>query len=476
MSPKSYLKTPPPNKFWHHFLYLIVGGILLTYYAFFNGFPIMYADTGSYINTGFENTVPKAHTITYGWFLRHISMKATLWVVVLFQGVTLAYLIEKLFSQFTQVKYTHLVSLLTIIFLVLFTGVSVYSSMLMPDIFSAFLIISLCLLLFAEKLKTHSKIIIALVFIYAITVHNSSFLSTAIVLLAVGCFYWRKKKWRSKSRWQSLILSTLLLITAWVSVPAIHQSLGSTFSTARYPHVFIMARMAENGVLNTYLEDHCPDDNYALCDEKNRIPKSAIEFIWSPTSPFIRTGWWHKSKPEYDAIIYGTLTDPKYLKMYVIASTHATLQQFFTYSVGDGLGKMHPHKSTSNAIRIRFPHEYRTYMRSLQQKGKLDFEELSKYQHFFIFGAVLILALFLMYPAVKELLTPSQKLLLFTFFMGLFANAFVCGTFANVVPRLQGRIAWIIPLLAVLLLADHFKRGYVHFKQQLNLSSEHTKN
>ena len=39
--------------------------------------------------------------------------------------------------------------------------------------------------------------------------------------------------------------------------------------------------------------------------------------------------------------------------------------------------------------------------------------------------------------------------------LGVGANAFVTGSLANVLDRLQGRVAWVLPFAAVLLLAEH---------------------
>jgi hypothetical protein len=51
--------------------------------------------------------------------------------------------------------------------------------------------------------------------------------------------------------------------------------------------------------------------------------------------------------------------------------------------------------------------------------------------------------------------------------VGLVANAFVCGAFSTVTPRYQSRIMWLLPLMALLVLA-------FRHRQQVEKASEPT--
>src|SRR6266496_1010612 len=116
-------------------LSILFGSIILCYWAFMNRYPLVYNDTGTYIGSGFENYYPVDRPIFYGFFIRHISLHASLFLVVFAQGLVLSFLIHLLFREFAYARYI-LWSQATIILLTLFTGVSFHVSQLIPDIFT----------------------------------------------------------------------------------------------------------------------------------------------------------------------------------------------------------------------------------------------------------------------------------------------------------------------------------------------------
>jgi hypothetical protein len=71
-------------------LYVLLGSLVLCFLAFYNKYPLVFPDTGTYVLSGFTGQVPKDRPIIYGLFLRHISLWESLWLVILFQGVLLS--------------------------------------------------------------------------------------------------------------------------------------------------------------------------------------------------------------------------------------------------------------------------------------------------------------------------------------------------------------------------------------------------
>jgi len=67
------------NRFYVVVIIIIAAaGLMLP--AFYNGYPLVYSDTGTYIASGFEGKVPNSRPITYGLFIRHSSLTASLWL------------------------------------------------------------------------------------------------------------------------------------------------------------------------------------------------------------------------------------------------------------------------------------------------------------------------------------------------------------------------------------------------------------
>ncbi|MFK8101257.1 MAG: hypothetical protein AB8G15_01985, partial [Saprospiraceae bacterium] len=61
-------------------LTILLGTIILLFVAFYNGYPLVYSDTGTYIQSGFELFVPVDRPLTYGLFLRYTSLGISPWL------------------------------------------------------------------------------------------------------------------------------------------------------------------------------------------------------------------------------------------------------------------------------------------------------------------------------------------------------------------------------------------------------------
>src|SRR4051812_5172804 len=117
-------------------IFVCTGAFCLMLDAFYNGFPLVYSDTSTYIASGFELESPFDRPITYGLFLRIFSLNGlSLWFVIFFQSLILSYLIFLVVQLVIRQESFLMFGLLTIILLSLFTGVSWTVSQLMPDVF-----------------------------------------------------------------------------------------------------------------------------------------------------------------------------------------------------------------------------------------------------------------------------------------------------------------------------------------------------
>ena len=55
-------------------LFRLLSAFILIIPAFYNGFPLVYSDTGAYISSGMELIFPIDRPITYGLFMRLCSL------------------------------------------------------------------------------------------------------------------------------------------------------------------------------------------------------------------------------------------------------------------------------------------------------------------------------------------------------------------------------------------------------------------
>ena len=409
--------------------------------AFYNGFPIVYSDTSTYIASGLEFETPFDRPITYGLFIALFSLHgSSLWLVVFAQAIILAYLIFLLVSLVTGKKTFLKWGLLCIIFLSVCTSVSWTVCQLMPDIFTPIALLCIALIL-SGKFKQGTLIVLYLLFFLSVAMHISHLVLFALILLTL--FLLRK-----------FILPTLqypkakqLMIPLALFIPASILTMGSALSKSK--HVFFMGALVEHGIAKSYLDDNCPTKPYKLCAYKDSLPAEAYQFIWDEKSPFYKIGGWKETKAEFNEIIYGTLTKPKYIAMHLKASAKATLQQLGRFAIGDGNGSFAAGTVLYGRIQKYFPHDLSYYAASRQNRSQLN--EMPFFNNlFFIVCIASLLAFIFMLVKFSGEISGDFKLIAVLFFIGILLNAWDCATFANAINRLGCKMIWLIPFIAIL--------------------------
>ena len=430
------------NTSFKFLIFVLAGALCLMFDAFYNGFPIVYSDTSTYIVSGFEFEPPFDRPITYGLFLRLFSLNGlSLWFVCFFQSLILSYLIfllvrltigEKSFLQF---------GLLTIIFLSLFTGLSWTVSQLMPDVFTSIALLCTALILLGTFKKTTS-ILLYILFFISVAMHMSHVVLFSLILttlIGLKKFVLPKKDY-PKSIFQ---VTTLLLFTITTIV-----TMGSAIAKSK--HVFFMGAMVEHGIVKKYLDDTCDYKQFKLCAYKDSLPDKAYKFIWDEKSPFYKIGGWKETKSEFDEIIYGTLTQPKYIGIHIQESFKATLQQLALFAIGDGNGSFLKGTLLYERVAHYFPNDLTYYCSSKQNKNQLDFITIFNSAFaFVIVSSFLLLPLLL--TNLTHILNSNLKLITILFFIGILLNAWDCGTFANASDRLGCKIVWLIPFVTMIM-------------------------
>ena len=411
--------------------------------AFYNGFPIVYSDTSTYIAYGLELETPFDRPITYGLFLRVFSLNGlSLWFVIFFQALILSYLIFLVIKVVTDDRSFLKLGLLTIIFLALFTSISWTVSQLMPDIFTSIALLCTTLILLG-KFERKTLILLYVLFSISVAMHLSHILLFGLILISILCF---RKFILPKVTYpkRNLHLTVMLLLTSFSIL-----TMNKAFAKSK--HVFFMGALVEHGIVKSYLNDYCETEHYKLCAYKDSLPKHGYEFLWDEKGPLYKVGGWEGSKDEFNAIIYGTLTKPKYIAMHVKESVKATLQQLTLFAIGDGNGSFLEGTFLHFRVSKYFPHDLMSYTSSKQNQFRLDY--LNLFNTIFLYTIVLslLLSLFLGVLFFKNL-NRTITIIVLIFLFGLLLNAWDCGTFANAIDRLGSKMSWIVPFITVLLL------------------------
>ncbi len=407
--------------------------ILLMAVAFYNGYPLVTSDSGSYIRHAFDFQLPADRSPFYGIFVGITGWRTTLWLTVLAQASLLAYLLNDFLRMLGLKHPAYTITYTTI--LIAGTPAAWITSFIMPDIFTAILLIAY-LLFFFERSKLKAKILLVII-LGAMLVHNSHFL-IALIFSGITTFIFLITKQRDLLR-RSLAISALSLFGI-IGVSSLYYLKGFGFTLSPGSHIFMMGKLTETGILKKYLDEHCDTMQLKLCAYKEVLPHKAYQYLWEESGPLYKTGGWDSSEQENNIIIKGIFTTPKYARMFAHAALKDTREQLLLIKLPRDFGQFGTESSPGRFMKLHLPKEVKAYSTSRQNVGILTTNPWSTFHLIFLTISCLGVTVVYFNRGINR-----TALYIYLFAVSfIVCNAFVTATFANVLDRLQYRIFWVI--------------------------------
>lgn len=427
----------------------LIGGVLLCAVGFQNEFPLIYPDTGTYIECGFRGEQwVYGRSMAYALFIRHASLAESLWYVMLAQGLLLSSAMLLTLRHFLPRRvrpHADLIHLGLILLLVLCSGISVRTSQLMPDIFTPMAAMGMMLVLFAPGLSRLEGIYLSLLTVWSLMSHPSN-LASFLLLLGGLSLWWSWQWWRTRQwaivprRW---LWGALLLGAAWLLVPTLNYAHGAHFRVTESSPIFFMGKLNYLGILPLFLERECEtDSSYLFCEYRGQIP---YQFLWDRRSPMAKMGGWQAADPAaYRELTSTILSKPRYLKLYLEGVLVGTVKQFFNFQTANlDAGKRHG----TPYVHKRFYHEERILKASKQWNDRLDLSDLQRREPWLIYASLFVVLVLWFRPSWRPYLSAEATWVL-VFVVGLLlTNAAVCGGLSNGTMRYQNRLVWLLPFV-----------------------------
>ena len=437
-------------------MWVLLASLVLLYAGLYNGFPLVTSDSGTYLASARFLTVPYDRPVTYGLFIRAASLDGvSLWFVIFAQCLLLGGLLMRYIREFAP-RLAHPAARLALLAAAVWgTGASWFSCQLMPDVFTPIGLLALGLVVLGRCRSGWERAAWLAVALGSGMMHSSNLLTFSVVVVAMGVMGWRGRWFGARRlRARHWALATAAVLAGWAALPALHAALGGGFTVARASPAFLMARLSESGVLERFLDRECDGYySYTLCTYRNQLPDNAMQFMWDPKSPMHLAGGMEATRDEYRHVIGLILRSPRYYPALASAAVQATLRQLTHVGLGDGLFAYR--ENTSPYWRMGdYPFERKAYMSSLQNRGELSFGALNERVGLAYLLAVVAGLAGLGSAAVRRRLGPGAAFWLVLLGTGLVANAFVTGALANVLDRLQARVAWLLPFAVLVLAAE----------------------
>jgi hypothetical protein len=443
----------------------LLSSIILIIPALWNGYPLVYSDTGTYILAFPSHNIPVDRAIGYSIYIQIIGMRVSLWPVIFSQALVLVFLIDLVLKSIISINFKYRLAMLLLIIVVLSTttGIDNYASQVMPDIWMSIMILSVSLLFLRHTINWPLLFLLFTLFLVAVLSHYSNLLVATILLIIsmITAIVFRKKDLINTKSIKIFALGCLL---AWLIAPTINLYYGAGFKLSRANWVMITARFIHEGILQDYLKENCNKNEFILCPFKDSIPNDCIDFLWGNSVLYdgdcIKSGWgecWIEKNDAFGKMILSMLKNPKYLKRTVKMAFTSTYSQLLDFDIGL-MSPMMENTPPYNGVKTIFSKELKQYTSSRQNKDFIHYKISSKIQRYAVFLSILLIVILCFINYKIDKLNTNHIILLYFLIMGLVLNAFICGSLSLVIDRYQARVIWLVPFTAILFLLQIFAK------------------
>jgi len=411
--------------------------LLLLSAAAVNGYPLLFPDSGNYMALSIVAEELPYRTLVYAALLTILGAQWTLWGVVVFQALCIAWVLDQTVDLLISRRPALWLLGLTAA-LVLLTGLPWYVGQIMPDVFTGALVLAAGLLIaYPDRLPLWRRLILAALMALGTAIHASHLPITLALVCAAFLLCWLQRR-----TLRVTLLPVAALIVGTVTIPAVHYLETGRAYMHKGGDIFLFARLVEDGIVARYLNEHCPLPDTVLCAFKDQMPTTHNGYLWEDTQAFEMAGGWEQSGPESQRIMWATLRH--YPLMHLQTALRSFTRQLVMVRTGDYLRSSFRHNA--EVVEIMLPWEAVAYHGALQQRRLLRFfDELNWVQVPIALAACLGLAWLALRNWRRDKPLAAFCLILLA---GLLANALACGILSNPQDRYQNRVVWIA-ILAV---------------------------
>lgn len=327
-------------------------------------------------------------------------------------------------------------------------GLAVYTVTVMPDLFAGLLIPALAVFIgFYRQLSPKARLGWLALIVYAILVHKGhiAVFGVTVGFAAIAALIVRRFEARP------FAALAVALAIGWAGHAAVDLAVTRMTGEAPLPTPFMLSRVVGDGTALPYLDEACPQKDLLLCRYRDRFPMTENEFLWS-TAPgegvvgHLDQADRRRLAAESNSIIIGSIArDP-------LAQAKVTLANMFRQNITIGVTRfgmltgLEPEKAPGFAPALTAYRQTRVFRHELPLA---------------LLSSIITLTYLLAFIALAVLVIRRPSLLfsgedraraLQVIVAGVLINACIFGAVSSTADRYQGRVAWLIPLVVVVLL------------------------
>jgi hypothetical protein len=436
---------------FEHVAVVCGGALLLAWPALYNRYPLFYPDSMTYLGDG--RAVARAvflHQLSEYYGMRSLiyslgilpwHWNVTPWPVVAFQSLLTAYVlwlvVRSLVQRQTAKRYLVLLALLS-----LFTSLSWYSSLIMPDILGPVLYLCIYLLVFArDDLTRADHVAVFLIAWWGVASHATHLMLAGGLCILLAMLLVLRRPFM-QARWKAVGEVALIVVLAAAAQLALNDYLYGEPSLNGDRPPFLMARIIADGPGRWYLEQHCPEVKFAICDHVHDLPGDPDVFLWGTNGIWQNTDDDSAQRLRQEEMPFVLATLRAYPRQQLTKSAIAFWQQLAVF----GLYDLDASDVVSDEYNSVFPGGRPHYLQSRQAQNTLPLEFFTSVGNWTILVSILMIcavAPFLWRKRSARLVGLSVVIV-----STVVANALVTGPLSMVEDRFQSRVIWLLSFLA----------------------------
>ena len=417
--------------------------------AIWNRFPLLQYDTGGYLARWYEGYLVPSRSTVFGLFL-NLFAQPDFWPAVLVQAALTVWVLALLLRAH-GFGGRPLVLLGLTATLSGLTTLPWLTSILLTDIFAGLAVLALHLLVFSDgALRRWERSALVALIAFGVATHSATFAVIVALIAAAMLAWWFLRIGAAAGIARGIaaiaIGAVMLLGANYVVAGKLAWTPGGI--------ALSFGRMLQDGIVNRYLNDHCPEKRMKLCAHRHELPADADVFFWSgKEGVFNNLGRFDGLGGEMSTIVLGSLHDYPVLQIQMALA--ATAHQLTRFATGEGVVNSVWH--TYWTIEKFTPAATANMRTARQQHGELGFAAINRIHQPVAFASMLLLLATMLLGWRRQ---PFGDLGQFAATVGaaLLANAFVCGVLSNPHDRYGARLIWIAPVVVSLLLCRLYAR------------------
>ncbi|MBI3704643.1 MAG: hypothetical protein HY244_12565, partial [Rhizobiales bacterium] len=292
--------------------------------AIWNGFPLIFPDTGGYVERPFLGTLDMGRSALFGLYL-DAGIPTAFWANVIAQSALTVWLIVLSLRALALGGRPGL-ALAIVAMLAIGTSLPWFAGQLMPDILFPAAVLALYLLAFrAAELAAGERGALVAVIVFAVPSHMAAAGMCVGLLIALWLFARLAPNLLPKPK---LSLAAAAVVAGVALCPVSNYAIAGKFVFTPGGSSFLFGRLVEDGIIARYLDERCPDAALRLCAHKDALPDEADDWLWGD-SPFYTLGGWKGYSDEERVIILDTLK--RYPLMHATTAVIAAAKQFVAF-------------------------------------------------------------------------------------------------------------------------------------------------